>query len=105
MLMLKKITASMLILLLSAILCSCAPVDNAPVEADSHTELTATEVFAQFSESVVHIETSSGGGTGFFVEENIIATNRHVVADAGWVTIRTVNGEEYNATSILSQSE
>jgi len=47
--------------------------------AEESGEMGAAEVFETCVASTVHIETSSGGGTGFFVEESIIATNWHVI--------------------------
>lgn len=64
----------------------------------------AQDIFANYCQSVVHIETSSGGGTGFFVEENVIATNNHVIADAGWATIKLQDGSIHDVISVLASS-
>lgn len=53
---------------------------------------------------MVHLETSTGGGTGFFIEENVIATNNHVIDGANWITARTQNGNYYQVTTILARS-
>ena len=68
-------------------------------------ELNAAEIFETCVKSTVHIETSSGGGTGFFVSENIVATNNHVIAEAGWMTIKNADGQVYNVTAVLAHSE
>ena len=68
-------------------------------------ELNAAEIFETCVKSTVHIETSSGGGTGFFVSENIVATNNHVIAEAGWMTVKNADGQVYNVTAVLAHSE
>lgn len=65
---------------------------------------TAAEIFEKFCPSVVKIDTPNGGGTGFFIEEHIIATNNHVIDGAGWVTVQTVDGKSYDVTTILARS-
>jgi hypothetical protein len=42
----------------------------------------ADKLFADWRNSVVKIKTDSGLGTGFFVDENTIATNYHVIKDS-----------------------
>ena len=41
----------------------------------------------------------------FFVEESLIATNNHVIANAEWMTVKTADGQQYNVTAILARSE
>lgn len=65
---------------------------------------TAGEIFQNFCPSVVFLETPNGGGTGFFIEENVIATNNHVIDGAGWITAQTMDGTVYQVTTILARS-
>ena len=67
--------------------------------------LSPSEIFENCVNSTVHIETSSGGGTGFFIDEHIIVTNNHVIEGAGWITVKTSAGEIYYVTSVLARSE
>ena len=71
---------------------------------NSNGTYTATEIFQNCSPSVVHLETPGGGGTGFFLEENVIVTNNHVIDGAGWITARTQDGTVYQVTTILARS-
>ena len=56
---------------------------------------------ADLRESVVIIETSGGGGTGFVIGDDLVVTNNHVISDAydnvEGVVIRTFAGEDFNA--------
>jgi|GEM_PF-1694010 len=83
------------IMVFALTLCGCASSDG----------YSPQEIFSRFSESVVHIETSGGGGTGFFIEENVIVTNNHVITDAQWLTVKKTDGSVYDVTSILACSE
>lgn len=65
----------------------------------------AASVFALCSPSVVWVQTPNGGGTGFFVEEDIIATNNHVISGAGWANVQTVDGSIYTVTEIIARSD
>ena len=68
-------------------------------------ELSATEIFRKCSPSVVHIETNTGGGTGFFIEENIVATNNHVINGAWSATVKTVDGQIFDVVEVLAATE
>lgn len=71
--------------------------------ADEATRETALEIGLELRESVVAIEVisdvASASGTGWFLEEDLVVTNSHVVSDAagadefyGW----TVDGERFD---------
>jgi V8-like Glu-specific endopeptidase len=75
------------------------------VSLNSNAELTPTELYKQYSPSVVHIETNTGGGTGFFIEEDIVATNNHVIKGAWHATIKTVDGQVYDVIEVVAASE
>ena len=75
------------------------------VSLNSNTELTPTELYKQCSSSVVHIETNTGGGTGFFIEEDIVATNNHVINGAWFATVKTIDGQVYDVIEVVAASE
>lgn len=68
-------------------------------------ELSATEIFQKCSPSVVHIETNAGGGTGFFLEENVVVTNNHVINGAWSATVKTVDGQIFDVIEVLAATE
>lgn len=69
------------------------------------TQITpATAIFQQCIPSVVKIESATGGGTGFFISEDIVVTNQHVVGEAKWLNVTNSVGEIFSATRILASS-
>lgn len=70
----------------------------------TQSALSPTELFKQCSVSVVHIHTPFSGGTGFFIEEDIIVTNNHVIDGAWSATVTTVDGQEYNVVEVVARS-
>lgn len=108
----KKAAAIIIILAVIALMgCTAVPVQEAeisPTPEVSETEdegYDAAEIFELFGDRVLFIETNSGGGTGFFVEADIIATNNHVIAEAEWITVTDIDGNKYDVTEILARSE
>lgn len=83
----------------------CLVLASGTAETAEKGPYTAQEIFSDFVERVVKIDTSNGGGTGFFVEENVIATNNHVIKDAKWLKVTTCDGSEYDVTKVLAKSE
>ncbi len=84
----------------------CAQNANAAPEASSQADgYSYQQIFDRCLPSVVWLETASGGGTGFFIEENLIVTNNHVVAGAQWVNVNTADGSTYSALEIVGRSE
>lgn len=95
-----------LLLILCTLLCTLSYTNlHRSVEAASKKSYSAEDLFQKFSKSTVLIETSGGSGTGFFIEKNVVVTNNHVIAGAGWITIKTVDGKVYDVTTILASSE
>ncbi len=78
------------------------PVPVAEAEA---VPMTAADIFANYIDSVVHIEGAGGGGTGFFIEENTIATNNHVIAGNEWLTVKTSDGSVYDVLEVIAVCE
>ncbi len=93
------------ILLLAVVLCGCSTGGSAASPGYTTSGYTPQEIFKNFSESVVHIETSGGGGTGFFIDDDVIVTNNHVIADAEWITVKKTDGTIYDVTEIIARSE
>jgi PKD repeat protein len=63
------------------------------------TELTAKEISAIASPSVVRIKTNLGSGTGFIIsKDGLIMTNNHVISEATEITVYTTDGKEYKGT-------
>ena len=73
-----------------------------PVPQATYTPLPApTPTLAQMIEdielSLVYIETSSGSGTGFIIDEDgIVVTNAHVIENFKTVTVVLADGREYD---------
>ncbi|MBQ2957858.1 MAG: trypsin-like peptidase domain-containing protein [Clostridia bacterium] len=65
----------------------------------------ATAIFQRCLPSVVKIDTATGGGTGFFISEDVIITNRHVVGDSKWLNITNSAGETFSASKIIASSD
>jgi len=83
-----------------------ASITPAPApEKSGQQPLSAAEIFSSCIDSVVFLQNNGGGGTGFFIEENIIATNNHVVAGCEWMTVTTSDGSVYDVTEVLAHSE
>ena len=54
---------------------------------------------------MVHIETNISGGTGFFIEEDVVATNNHVINGAWSATVKTVDGKVFDVIEVLAATE
>jgi serine protease Do len=94
-------------------------VTTLPVTAETGTALTATEIAAKNADSIVEISTeamqmggwigqfiSEGAGSGIIVSaDGYIATNNHVIADAGKITVRLNNGTEHEAHIISTDTK
>ena len=78
--------------------------EAAQVPMPQNTELSLTEIVRKTRQSVVVVKTSSGIGSGFFINfQGYIVTNKHVLTDAGNAEIKTVNGNVYKIKSIVSE--
>ena len=49
--------------------------------------LSAEKVYERIWRSVVYVETDTGQGSGVIIQPNIVATNCHVIEDAGYITV------------------
>ena len=49
--------------------------------------LSAEKVYERIWRSVVYVETDTGHGSGVIIQPNIVATNCHVIEDAGYITV------------------
>jgi S1-C subfamily serine protease len=68
-----------------------APSVPAPLSA------SIEEMVDRVMPAVVLIETSTGRGSGFFVQRDTLITNVHVVQDDAYVTLRRMDGTSLNA--------
>jgi putative serine protease PepD len=67
--------------------------EGIPALAQLLDDFTPTEIFKNVGPSVVSVETSTGGGTGFFVDTaGHVVTNYHVIAGASQVAIVDADG-------------
>lgn len=95
----KRLAALLIALIL------LTPLAVAPAHAAEEAPMSAAEVFDLCVKSAVHIESANGGGSGFFIEEDMIVTNNHVISEEGWRTVRTYDDQVFNVTEILAHSE
>ena len=66
---------------------------------------TLADVVRNVQPGLVHIIASSGTGSGFVIdEEGLIVTNEHVVGNSRTLTVRFVDGREYNGTVLGKDS-
>ncbi len=67
--------------------------EGPPAISTLDTAFAPTEIFKSVGPSVVSVETNTGGGTGFFVDEaGHVVTNYHVIAGANEVFILDASG-------------
>ena len=70
---------------------AAAPSDSAPLPA------SIEEMVDRVMPAIVLIETTSGRGSGFFVNRDTLFTNVHVVGNDSYVTLRRMDGSTVNA--------
>jgi S1-C subfamily serine protease len=83
------------------------PIEPSPVRAPSvaptptpaviPTPPSIEDLVSRISPAVVLIETSTARGTGFFVTQDLLITNAHVVGSNGFVTVRLAGGQTTQA--------
>lgn len=76
-----------------------ADVDN--ITYKNSKKLTAEEVNKKCSISTVQVNTDSGIGSGFFIDDNTVVTNYHVIAGATSLNIQLKDGSTYDVDKIL----
>ena len=55
--------------------------------------------------AVVRVDCANSFGSGFFVGESLVVTNRHVVASCGRIVVATHGGQSYGATLLKDAPE
>lgn len=70
-------------------------------EASKGTKLTSEEINKICKESSVQINTNISIGSGFFIADNRVVTNYHVIEGAKSIQIQLLTGETYEVDSIL----
>ena len=82
-----------------------APVaETRPLPATSEV-LSPAQIAAQAGQSVVVVITPEGRGAGFVVGPNLVATCLHVIAGADRVAVRTQDGIEHAAHSVVAYAK
>ena len=72
---------------------SAPPPSTAPIAVSGSIE----EMVDRVMPAVVLIETTSGRGSGFYVRDDTLITNVHVVQNDGYVTLRRMDGSTVSA--------
>ncbi|HET7543280.1 MAG TPA: serine protease [Polyangiaceae bacterium] len=83
---------------------SASELRSSPTPAPSAL-LSPAQIAAQASQSVVVIITPEGRGAGFVVGPNLVATCYHVIEAADRMAIRTRDGVEHAAHSVVQYSK
>jgi S1-C subfamily serine protease len=77
---------------------------GAQVTMPQKAELSLAEIVKKTRHSVVVVKTSSGMGSGFFINsQGYIVTNKHVLTDAGNAEIKTITGIVYKIKNIVAE--
>lgn len=76
------------------------------VHVKDKSEMTPDEIYQNSKEAMVEITTfdsinTQGLGSGFFISENEILTNYHVIQEANKLSVRDYTGKEYTVTHIV----
>ena len=72
------------------------PKPDPVVDPPPPTQLSLEDLISKTMPAVVRIETSAGSGSGFFIRQDTILTNVHVVTDNTSVTVRRTDGTTVN---------
>lgn len=76
------------------------------LRSESFKQLDAEDLFAKVAPSCVRIYNGKGMGTGFFFRQGgYILTNRHVVSEAGAVTVKLDDDRSFEATVVAKGEE
>jgi S1-C subfamily serine protease len=76
-----------------------------PSAAEPLTQLSTEEIVSRSLPAVVTVETRGGTGSGFFVSNDTVITNAHVVLSATTVTLRSSGGAASAAAVLTSSPE
>lgn len=63
--------------------------------------LTPKEIYKKCAPGTVQINTDNGLGSGFFISEDMVVTNFHVIDGASQIAIKTYDGKEYAVSKIM----
>ena len=69
------------------------PLAPAPVPVERSMPRSIEEIVSRAAPAVVLIRTSNSAGTGFFVTQDLLLTNAHVVEGQSFVEVRLASGE------------
>jgi S1-C subfamily serine protease len=81
------------------------PESAAPAPAIRATPRTIEEIVSRAAPAVVLIRTSTSSGTGFFVTQDLLLTNAHVVAGQPFVDVRLSSGETIQGRVLRSSQD
>ena len=72
----------------------------------SEVKLTAEEIYKKCSSSTVQINTDEAIGSGFFIDDNKVVTNYHVIEGATSIRVQLLDDDKmYEIDSVLGYSE
>jgi len=66
--------------------------DQVPMNSMSKKSIKLSKDY-EIEDSILVIDTLDGMGTGFYISENLVISNQHVVEEAKFVNLRTFSGE------------
>jgi len=73
------------------------PTPNPPAAAAAASSSSIEDMVDRVMPAVVLIETTTGRGSGFFISNDTLITNVHVVQNDGYVTLKRMDGSTMNA--------
>ena len=73
------------------------PESNNPVVPAAGTRGSLEEIVRAVAPAVVTVETTGGSGTGFFIDQGLVVTNRHVVDSGSSLRVKLSNGRTSSA--------
>ena len=68
--------------------------DEVPMNSKSKKSIKLSKDY-EIEDSILVIDTLDGMGTGFYISENFVISNQHVVEEANFVNLRTFSGEKF----------
>ncbi len=80
-------------------------VTSSTLQADNEDGMSAKEVYKYCNDSVVEVETDQAIGTGFFIDDNLIVTNYHVINGAQEIKVTTYDKKEHNILYVMGYDE